>query len=68
MPKIISSKLISKYHNDLLASFFGINKIKKLINPKYYWLSFKKDVKTYIKSYNVYLILKMVRHKPYNNL
>lgn len=35
---------------------------------KYYWLSLWHNVKAYIKGYNVYLALKVVRHKPYDNL
>lgn len=34
--EIIQIKLISKYHNNFLASYFSINKTKKLISRKYY--------------------------------
>lgn len=68
MPKIIRFKFINIEYNDSLAGYFGINKTKKLIGQKYYSSSLRKDVKTYIKSCDVFLALKMVRHKPYNNL
>ena len=66
--KIIQIKLISQYHNNLLAKHFSINKNKELIRQKYYWLSFKKDVKTYVKGCDVCFALKTVKHKPYKNL
>ncbi len=36
--KVIRLELISRHHDDLLASYFGIEKICKLIARKYYWL------------------------------
>lgn len=51
-----------------MASYFGINKNKKLISQKYNWPSFCKSIKAYVKGYNIYLDLKTVRHKPHNDL
>lgn len=34
--KIICSKIISCYDNNLLASYFGIEKAKNLVNRKYF--------------------------------
>ena len=34
--KVIFSKLISKYHNNLFVGYFGIQKVHKLITKKYY--------------------------------
>lgn len=68
MPKMICSKLINKYHNNFFASYFRVEKIQKLISWKYYWLSLRKNIETYIKGYNICLALKMVRYKPYNKL
>lgn len=61
-------ELISWHHNNLLVGYFGINKIIELIGQKYYYLDLKKDVKVYIKGYNIYLLFKMIRHKPYGKL
>ncbi len=36
VPKVIRSELISRYHNDLLAGHFGIEKTRELIAKKYY--------------------------------
>ena len=67
-PKIIYSKLISRHHNNVLASHFRIKKIQKLIARKYYWLTLQRNVKTYIKNCNVCLALKIDCHKLYRDL
>ena len=36
VPKISQIKLITQYYNDLLASYFGINKTRKFSSQKYY--------------------------------
>lgn len=61
MLKAIQIKLISSQHSNLLIDYFCNNKIKKLISQKYYLLGVKKNVKAYIKGYNVCLSFKMVR-------
>lgn len=66
--KIIQTKFISQYHNNPLARYIGINKTKKLIDRKYNWRSFKKDVEVYFKGCNICLGLKMLTNKPYSNL
>ncbi len=35
--KVIYSELISRHHNNPLASHFGIKKTRELIAKKYYW-------------------------------
>ena len=59
---------MSQYHNDPLARHFKINKIIKLIGRKYYWPRLKKNVKTYVQDCNIYIILKVVKHKSYSDL
>ena len=61
-------ELISWHYDELLAGHFGISKIRELIDRKYYWLSFRKDVKAYIKDCNICLGLKAIRYKPYGDL
>lgn len=39
-----------------------------LINQEYYWLNLTKSIKVYVKSRNIYLILKIIKQKFYNNL
>ncbi len=68
VPKVIRSELISKYHNDPLAGHFGIEKTRKLIARKYYWPTLQRDVKAYVKGYDVCLTSKAVCHKPYGYL
>ena len=36
VPKVIQTELISRYHNDLLAGHFVIEKTGKLLAQKYY--------------------------------
>ena len=67
VPEIIQTELISKHHNYLLASHFGIEKTHKLVARKYYW-PVCHDVDDYVKVCNVCLASKAVRHKPYGNL
>lgn len=66
--EIIWSKLISRYYNDLLASYFGNDKTCKLIIKKYYYPTLCQNVKVYVKRYNVYLVLKTIEHKSYGEL
>ena len=66
--KIIRTKLINRHHNDPLAGHFGIKKTRELIARKYYWPTFRHDIKDYVKRCDVCLALKPVRHKPYGNL
>lgn len=61
-------ELISWYYEDSLAGHFGFNKIWELIAWKYYWLSFWKDVKAYVKGCNICLASKTIRHKLYSDL
>ena len=68
IPEIIWTELISQHHNDPLAGYFGVNKTRELIGRKYYWPSLRKDVKAYIKVWDVCLGSKAVRHKPYGDL
>ena len=68
VPKLIHSKVISYYHNDLLAKHFSIAKTRELVGQKYYWSSLRKNVKIYIREYNICLTSKTVHHKPYKNL
>ena len=68
MPKAIWTKLINRHHNDFLAGHFGIEKTHELLVQKYFWPLLWHDVEAYVKGCDIYLVLKAVRHKPYNNL
>ena len=68
VPEIIRTELISRHHNDPLASHFGIKKRRELITWKYYWPTLCHNVKDYVKGSDVCLALKSVRHKPYGDL
>ena len=68
VPETIRSKVISCYHNDPLAGYFGIDKTRELIGWKYYWLSLRRDVESYIRGCDVCLTLKAVKYKPYGDL
>ena len=60
--------MISRQHNDPLARHFGINKTRELVGQKYYWLRLRKEVKSYVWGYDVYLASKAITHKPYDDL
>lgn len=67
IPKLIQTKLTCRHHNDRLKGHSDIEKIGKLIAQKYYWKILRYKLKTYIKMCDIYLALKAVRHKPYQN-
>lgn len=64
----INIKLISRYYDDILAVDLRINKTSELIFQKYYWPSIKANIKAYQKEYNIWLALKIVKHKLYEDL
>ena len=66
--KVICLELINRHHNNLFADHFGIEKMQKLIDKKYYWSILQKNFKNYIKDYNICLTSKAICHKPYKNL
>ena len=68
IPEIIRTELISRHHNDPLASHFGIEKTREFVAQKYFWLTLRRDVKNYVKGCNVCLASKAVYHKPYGDL
>ena len=68
VPEIIRSEVISCHHNNPLAEYFGIDKIRELVGRKYYWPSLRKDVEDYVRGCDVCLASKAVRHKPYGDL
>ena len=68
VPETIQTELISQHHNDPLAEHFGINKTNDLVGRKYYWLSLRKDIKAYVKGYDICLGLKTVNYKLFRAL
>ena len=67
MPKIVHFEFINKHNNDPLAKRFRIDKTQEIIGWKYYWPSMKKDIKFYIRECDIYLVLKIVKHRSYGN-
>lgn len=59
--KIIKTELVSKYHNDSLVGYFGIKKTRELIFRKYYWLTLRYNIKSYVKECDIYLVSKSIR-------
>ena len=68
VPKAIRIELISQHHDNPLTNHFGIKKTHKLRARKYYWPTLRHNVKAYVKSCDVCLASKVVRHKPYGDL
>ena len=68
VPEIIRTKLISRHHDNPLVGHFGIEKMRELVAWKYYWKTLCYDVKEYVRGCDVYLALKVIKHKPYGDL
>ena len=68
VPEIIRTELISRHHDNPLSGYFGIEKTRKLVAQKYYWLTLRHDGNDYVKGCNICLALKTIRHKPYGDL
>ena len=64
----VKKKLIKKYHDNSLSRHFEIQKILNLIQRKYFWLVWAKQMKTYIQTCNVCQRIKISRHKFYEKL
>ena len=58
--KIIRSKVISCHYDNLLVGYLGIDKTRELVNWKYYWLSLRRHVESYIRGCDVCLTLKII--------
>ena len=61
-------ELISRHHDNYLAGPFGIEKTCKLVAQKYYWPTFRHNVEACVKSCNICLTSKIVRHNSYGIL
>ena len=66
--EIIWLELISQHHDNFLIGYFRIDKTQELIARKYYWPTLRWDVEAYIKSCDICLNSKAVRHKLYGDL
>ena len=65
---MIRTELISRHHNNKLASHFDIEKTRELVAQKYYLPTLRHDVEDYLKGCDVCMTSKAVRHKPYGDL
>ena len=61
VPELIKTELISRHHDNQLAGHFGIEKTQELVAKKYYWETLRRNVKNYVKGYDVCLASKAVR-------
>ena len=68
IPETIQTKLIDYYQNPSLASHFGIDKTWELIARNYYYLTLHHIFENYLKDCDIYLALKIMRHKLYGDL
>ncbi len=66
--EIVKTELISRYHDNLLAGYFGIDKTRELIARKYYWPTLRRNIEAYVTGYDICLALTAVRHKSYGDL
>ena len=68
IPEAIQMELINRHYDNLLAGHFGIKKTWKLLAQKYYWPTFRHDIKVHVKGCDVCLASKAIRHKPSGDL
>lgn len=69
-PKLILShdyNIISIIITNSFPNHLEAKKIEKLIIGEQYLICFRKNIKTYIKGYEMCLMIKMVNYKLYNN-
>jgi len=64
----VREKLLKRHHDDSLAKHFDADKIRELLNCKYYWKSMIKNVKEYINTCDICQRVKMKRHLSYDEL
>ena len=65
---VVKEKIIKKYYANLLLKHFKTQKTLNLIQRKYYQVVCSKQIKTYVKTYNVCQRIKAFRHKSYEKL
>lgn len=68
IPEIIRTKLISMYHQYLLACHFIIKKNCNLITQKYYQSNLQYNIGAFVKDCKVCLVFKVVYNKSHGNL
>ena len=68
LPEIIRTEIISRYHNDLLASYFRVKKTMELVAEKYYWPTPRAEMEVYVKRCDVYITSKAIKNKPCGDL
>jgi len=64
----VREELLKRHHDDSLAKHFDADKIRELLNCKYYWKSMIKNVKEYINTCDICQRVKMKRHLSYDEL
>ena len=61
-------KMIQQHYNNILAKYFEIDKIMKLISWNYYFLLMQQKIKKYIQQCKQYWKSKSRRYKLYEKL
>lgn len=64
---IIYFKIISRHYDNLLANYFRIKKIKKLVARNYFWPTFYQNIEPYVKDYDICLACKIVCYKLFED-
>ena len=67
-PGLLRREVVRLNHDDPLAGHFGFARTLAFIQRKYYWPGMKKDIKSYVDTYDTCHRIKPVRHKPYGEL
>ena len=56
-------KIINKHHNDFLTKHFDVNKVVNLIQRKFYWFVYAKQIRFYVKICNICQRIKIYCYK-----
>lgn len=68
VPAIIWTELISRHHDNLLATYFGIQKTRDLIAQNHHSKILLHDVEVYIMRCDLCLTSKAIKDKLYGDL
>ena len=64
----LKTKLLRLHHDDFLANYFKIKKIRVLMQRKFYWFKMTKDIEEYVKNCDMCQRIKTSRHRFYDEL
>ena len=64
----LRTRLIAEHHDTSYAGHLGRDQITEFLSRGFYWPSIKQDVEDYVKTCDVYMRNKVVKHPPQPSL